>query len=58
LQARIGGLMESISAVAPGLGYLLGGVLTAAVSTRLAVLVAGVGVLVLAPLLGRAATSP
>jgi MFS family permease len=58
LQARIGGLMESISAVAPGLGYLLGGVLTAAVSTRLAFLVAGVGVLVLAPLLGRAATSP
>jgi MFS family permease len=58
LQARIGGLMESISAVAPGVGYLLGGVLTAAVSTRLAFLVAGVGVLVLAPLLGRAATSP
>jgi len=58
LQARIGGLMESISAVAPGVGYLLGGVLTAAVSTRLAFLVAGVGVLLLAPILGRAATSP
>jgi MFS family permease len=55
LQARIGGLMESISAVAPGLGYLLGGLLTAAVSTRLAFVVAGVGVLLLAPLLGRAA---
>jgi predicted MFS family arabinose efflux permease len=57
LQARIGGLMESVSAVAPGIGFLLGGVLTAAVSTRLAFVVAGVGVLVLAPLLGRAAAS-
>jgi MFS family permease len=55
LQARIGGLMESVAAVAPGLGYLLGGLLTAAVSTRLAFVVAGVGVLLLAPLLGRAA---
>jgi MFS family permease len=55
LQARIGGLMESISAIAPGVGYLLGGVLTAAVSTRLAFLVAGIGVLLLAPVLGRAA---
>jgi MFS family permease len=55
LQARIGGLMESIGAVAPGLGYLLGGLLTAAVSTRLAFVVAGAGALLLAPLLGRAA---
>jgi MFS family permease len=55
LQARIGGLMESIAAVAPGIGFLLGGVLTAAVSTRLAFVVAGVGVLLLAPLLGRSA---
>jgi MFS family permease len=55
LQARIGGLMESVGAIAPGLGYLLGGVLTAAVSTRLAFSVAGAGVLVLAPLLARAA---
>jgi MFS family permease len=55
LQARIGGLMESIGAIAPGLGYLLGGLLTAAVSPRLAFVVAGVGVLLLAPLLGRAA---
>jgi MFS family permease len=58
LQARIGGLMESISAVAPGVGYLLGGVLTAAVSTRLAFVVAGVGVLALAPILARAAGRP
>jgi MFS family permease len=55
LQARIGGLMESVGAAAPGAGYLLGGLLTAAVSTRLAFVVAGVGVLMLAPLLGRAA---
>jgi MFS family permease len=58
MQARIGGLMESIGAVAPGLGYLIGGVLTAAVSTRLAFVVAGVGVLLLAPFLGRAAGEP
>jgi MFS family permease len=58
LQARIGGLMESVSAVAPGLGYVLGGALTAAVSTRLAFLVAGVGVVLLAPVLGRAAAQP
>jgi MFS family permease len=58
LQARIGGLMESIAAVAPGIGYLLGGALTAAVSTRLAFVVAGVGVLLLAPFLGRAAGEP
>jgi MFS family permease len=55
LQARIGGLMESVGAAAPGAGYLLGGLLTAAVSTRLAFIVAGAGVLMLAPLLGRAA---
>jgi MFS family permease len=55
LQARIGGLMESISAAAPGFGFLLGGVLTAAVSTRVAFAVAGVGVLALAPVLSRAA---
>jgi MFS family permease len=55
LQARIGGLMESVGAAAPGAGYLLGGLLTAAVSTRLAFTVAGAGVLMLAPLLGRAA---
>jgi MFS family permease len=55
LQARIGGLMESISAIAPGIGYLIGGVLTAAVSTRLAFVVAGVGILLLAPVLARAA---
>lgn len=58
LQARIGGLMESIGAAAPGVGYLLGGLVTQAGSTRLAFLLAGVGVMLLAPLLGRAAAEP
>ena len=58
LQARIGGLMESIGAAAPGVGYLLGGLLTQAASTRLAFLLAGVGIMLLAPLLGRAAAEP
>ena len=58
LQARIGGLMESIAAAAPGIGFLLGGLLTEAGSTRLAFLLAGVGILLLAPLLGRAAAEP
>lgn len=58
LQARIGGLMESIGAAAPGIGFLLGGLLTQAGSTRLAFALAGVGILLLAPLLGRAAGEP
>jgi MFS family permease len=58
LQARIGGLMESIGAAAPGAGYLLGGLITQAGSTRLAFLLAGVGIMLLAPLLGRAASEP
>jgi MFS family permease len=58
LQARIGGLMESIGAAAPGIGFLLGGLLTQAGSTRLAFALAGVGILLLAPLLGRAAAEP
>jgi MFS family permease len=58
LQARIGGLMESVAAAAPGLGFLLGGLLTEAGSTRLAFALAGIGILLLAPLLGRAAAEP
>jgi MFS family permease len=57
-QARIGGLMESIGAVAPGIGFLLGGLLTETGSSRLAFVVAGVGALMLAPVLGRAAAEP
>jgi MFS family permease len=44
LQARVVGLMESMAAAAPGVGFLLGGLLTTAWSPRLAYLVAGVGV--------------
>jgi MFS family permease len=58
LQARIGGLMESVAAAAPGFGFLLGGLLTEAGSTRLAFALAGIGILLLAPLLGRAAAEP
>ena len=48
LQARVVGLMESMAAAAPGVGFLLGGVLTTAWSPRLAYLVAGVGVVAIA----------
>jgi cyanate permease len=58
LQARVGGLMESVGAAVPGLGYLMGGVLVTALSPRVAFVVAGAGVLLLAPLLGRAAAEP
>jgi hypothetical protein len=46
LQARIVGLLESIGAALPGLGFLLGGAITAAVDPRAAYAVAGGGVLV------------
>jgi len=46
-QARIVGLLESLGAAMPGVGYLLGGVLVAAGSPRTAYAVAGAGVLVL-----------
>ena len=58
LQARIGGLMESVAAAAPGLGFLIGGLLTELGSTRLAFALAGIGILLLAPLLGKAAAEP
>lgn len=43
-QARAAGLLESVMAAVPGLGFLVGGVLAAAVSPRAAYLVAGAGV--------------
>ena len=54
-QARIVGLLESLGAAMPGVGYLIGGVLVALGSPRTAYAVAGVGVLVLvlATLLAR-----
>jgi hypothetical protein len=47
-QARIVGLLESVSAAAPGVGFVLGGVLTNLWSPRLAFAVAGVGVALVA----------
>ena len=47
LQARVSGLFESIGAAMPGVGFLLGGVLTEIGSPRLAFAVAGGGLLVL-----------
>jgi MFS family permease len=46
-QARIVGLLESLGAAMPGVGYLLGGVLVAIGSPRTAYAVAGGGVLLL-----------
>jgi Transmembrane secretion effector len=46
-QARITGLLESLAAAMPGVGYLLGGALVALGSPRTAYAVAGAGVLVL-----------
>jgi MFS family permease len=48
-QARTAGLLESAAAAVPGVGYIIGGVLTATVSPRLAYAVSalGVGVVVL-----------
>jgi MFS family permease len=46
LQARVAGLLESVGALTPGVGFLLGGALTALLSARAAYAVAGIGVLV------------
>lgn len=48
LQARAAGLLESVAAAAPGLGFLIGGVLAAAASPRAAYAVAAAGVLAVA----------
>jgi MFS family permease len=54
-QARVTGLLESLGAGMPGLGYLLGGTLAALGSPRTAYAAAGIGVLalVVVVLLGR-----
>jgi predicted MFS family arabinose efflux permease len=46
-QARVVGLLESALAAMPGVGYVLGGAITAASSPRAAYAVSGIGVLVL-----------
>ncbi len=59
-QARITGLLESVAAAAPGLGFVLGGVLTSVTSAPTAYLVAGGGLFVLVAALaaGRARPRP
>jgi MFS family permease len=54
-QARVTGLLESLGAGMPGIGYLLGGTLAAIGSPRTAYATAGIGVLCLVVLvvLGR-----
>jgi MFS family permease len=52
-QARAAGLLESALAAVPGIGYLVGGALTAAVSPRLAYAVSAVGVAVVVALWAR-----
>jgi MFS family permease len=46
-QARVSGLLESIGAAMPGLGFLLGGVIVELTSPRTAYTVAGAGVIAL-----------
>jgi MFS family permease len=46
-QARISGLMESLGAGMPGVGYLLGGAIVAVTTPRAAYAIAGAGLLVL-----------
>lgn len=48
LQTRIAGLLESLGAAMPGVGFLLGGVLTSLTSAPTTFVTAGIGLLVLA----------
>ena len=61
-QARISGLMESLGAAMPGVGFLLGGAIVAATSPRVAYAVAGAGlvlvVLAALPLRSRLEGTP
>jgi MFS family permease len=47
LQARVVGLLESLNAAVPGVGFVLGAIIATAASPRTAYAVAGTGVLVL-----------
>jgi hypothetical protein len=47
MQARVAGFFEAIATAMPGIGFVVGGVLTALLSPRVAFLVAGVGVIVI-----------
>jgi hypothetical protein len=46
-QARMAGLLESIGAAVPGLGYVAGGAIVALASPRTAFAVAGAGIMLL-----------
>ena len=46
-QARVAGLLEAVAAISPGVGFLLGGTVTALLSPRAAFAVAGGGVLLI-----------
>jgi MFS family permease len=50
MQARVVGLLESLAAAMPGVGFLLGAIITTIASPRTAYAVAGIGVLVLVAL--------
>jgi MFS family permease len=52
-QARVAGLLESAAAAVPGIGFILGGALTATVSPRLAYAVSAVGVAVVVAVWAR-----
>lgn len=67
MQARVISVLEASAAATPGLGFVIGGVITTALSPRAAYLVAGAGVVAVAALAaailgsgweGRAATRP
>jgi MFS family permease len=57
MQARVMSVLESVGAAMPGVGFILGGVIAAAISPRAAFLIAGLGVFmivaIMAPILGR-----
>jgi MFS family permease len=56
MQARVMSVLESIGAAMPGIGFIVGGLVTSVFSPRMTFLVAGVGVFaivaIMAPLLG------
>ena len=52
-QARAAGLLESAASAVPGIGFVVGGVLTAAVSPRAAYAVSAVGVAVVVAVWAR-----
>lgn len=52
LHARVMGLLESVNAAAPGIGFLLGGVLATVAGPREAFLFAGAGLILLVVLVG------